>query len=133
MGWTRSAIGLAVAASTTSLIATLASAGESVKNPDEGLVFYSTNPTFVVGRQVGRQAAPDGLCHPLSPDAQWYLIWSGGFQTITLYEGSDCTGNAIAYPPSRSFQPGSWASYAGFAANDQSDACRERQGPSGWP
>lgn len=99
--------GLAGAALTTSLVVAPAAADEPVQSPDTGLVFYRTNPTLV----VGRQATPDGLCHPLPANATWYLVWSGGFQLVTLYEGADCTGNSTTSPPFRQFRPGPWASY----------------------
>ncbi|WP_326552981.1 hypothetical protein [Micromonospora sp. NBC_01813] len=90
----RIAAGLAAA-----LIATLAvtipaspaAAVERLKIPDTGLVFYQAYTQII----VGRQATPDGGCHPVPADAIWLIGWSGGFNSVPGYQTPDCSGEAV--------------------------------------
>ncbi|MFI7246744.1 hypothetical protein [Micromonospora chalcea] len=86
----RVAAGLAAVALSTPLIAAPAAADPvTIPNPDQGLVFYSSNPLAV----VARQAAPDDVCRPFPADADWLLAWSG-FQNVIAYKSADCSGQA---------------------------------------
>lgn len=106
----RIAVGLAATLVTTltaTLPASSASAGEPFQNPDTGLVFYSSNPTEI----VGRQATPDGVCRPVPAGATWLLAWSGGFQSVSGYRTSDCTGPASEMNNFHSWPTGHYLSY----------------------
>ncbi|MEV4770237.1 hypothetical protein [Micromonospora humida] len=106
----RSVAGLAVALGvvlTAILPASSATAGEPVQSPDTGLVFYSSYPTEV----VGRQATPDGVCRPVPADATWLLAWSGGFHSVAGYRTADCTGPAAELNNLHSWPPGYHLSY----------------------
>lgn len=106
----RVAAGLAVALITT-LTATLpaspAAAGDPVQSPDKGLVFYSSYPTEV----VGRQDAPDGVCRQVPADATWLLAWSGGFRSVPGYRTPDCSGQASELNNFHSWPKGHYLSY----------------------
>ncbi|MGW1062567.1 hypothetical protein [Micromonospora rubida] len=106
----RIAAGLAAALITT-LTATLpaspAAAGEPVQSPDKGLVFYSSDPTEV----VGRQAAPDDVCRQVPADATWLLVWSGGFRTVPGYRTPDCSGQASELNNFHSWPKGYYLTY----------------------
>ncbi|MFY1655229.1 hypothetical protein ACN27J_30655 [Solwaraspora sp. WMMB762] len=106
----RVAAGLAAALVTT-LTATLpaspAAAGEPFQNPDKGLVFYSSYPTEV----VGRQAAPDDVCRQVPADATWLLAWSGGFRSVPGYRTSDCSGPATELNSFHSWPEGYFLTY----------------------
>ncbi|NBE83923.1 hypothetical protein [Micromonospora rubida] len=106
----RIAAGLAAALLTT-LTATLpaspAAAGEPVQSPDQGLVFYSSEPTEV----VGRQATPDGVCHQLPADTTWLLAWSGGFRSVPGYRTPDCSGQASELNNFHSWPKGHYLTY----------------------
>lgn len=106
----RIAAGLAAALITTltaTLPASSATAGEPFQNPDTGLVFYSSYPTEV----VGRQATPDGVCRPVPTDATWLLAWSGGFGSVPGYRTPDCTGPASELNSFHSWPKGYYLSY----------------------
>ncbi|MEU5905950.1 hypothetical protein [Micromonospora sp. NPDC047527] len=106
----RIAAGLAVALITT-LTATLpaapAAAGEPFQSPDKGLVFYSSYPTEV----AGRQAAPDGVCRQIPADATWLLAWSGGFRSVPGYRTPDCSGQASELNNFHSWPKGRYLTY----------------------
>lgn len=107
----RIAAGLAAAALAATLTATLpaapAAAGEPVQSPDTGLVFYSSYPTEV----VGRQATPDGVCRPVPADATWLLTWSGGFGSVSGYRSADCSGQASELNNFHSWPKGHYLTY----------------------
>ncbi|MBO4207703.1 hypothetical protein [Micromonospora echinofusca] len=106
----RIAAGLAAALVTT-LTATLpaspVAAGEPFQSPDAGLVFYSSNPTEV----VGRQATPDGVCRQVPTDATWLLAWSGGFGSVPGYRTPDCSGQAYELNNFHSWPKGYYLTY----------------------
>ncbi|GAB2964755.1 hypothetical protein GCM10027280_62000 [Micromonospora polyrhachis] len=106
----RIAAGLAAALITT-LTATLpaspAAAGEPVQSPDNGLVFYSSYPTEV----VGRQATPDDVCRQVPADATWLLAWSGGFGSVSGYRTPDCSGQASELNHFHSWPKGQYLTY----------------------
>ncbi|GID33085.1 hypothetical protein [Paractinoplanes brasiliensis] len=78
-----------VTALSVTLSASPASAAEPVRNPDTGLVFYSSNPTQV----VGRQAAPDDVCRPIPAGATWAIDWYNAFPNgVGGYTTADCSG-----------------------------------------
>jgi hypothetical protein len=104
------AVGLAaalVATLTATLPASPAAAGEPVQTPDQGLVFYSSYPTEV----VGRQATPDGVCRQVPADAAWLLAWSGGFRSVPGYRTLDCSGPASELNNFHSWPKGYYLSY----------------------
>ncbi|MFI9643239.1 hypothetical protein ACIG87_24845 [Micromonospora sp. NPDC051925] len=106
----RIAAGLAAALTTTltvTLPASPAAAGEPFQNPDTGLVFYSTYPTEV----VGRQATPDGVCRQVPADAAWMLTWSGGFTSVPGYQTTDCSGPATELNNFHSWPEGRYLTY----------------------
>ncbi|WBB80309.1 hypothetical protein O7606_02720 [Micromonospora sp. WMMD882] len=96
-----------VATSTVTVPGSPASAGEPVQYPDQGLVFYSSNPTEV----VGRQATPDDVCRPVPADATWALGWSGGFHVVPGYRTADCGGRADNLNSFHSWSKGTYLSY----------------------
>ncbi|MET7375788.1 hypothetical protein [Micromonospora arida] len=106
----RIAAGLAAALITT-LTVTLptspVAAGEPVQSPDKGLVFYSSYPTEV----VGRQATPDGVCRPLPAEATWAFPWSGGFHSVPGYRTPDCSGPGYELNNFHSWAAGLFLSY----------------------
>ncbi|MFI7434237.1 hypothetical protein [Micromonospora haikouensis] len=104
------AAGLAAALVATlavALPASPAAAGEPFQSPDTGLVFYSSYPTEI----VGRQAAPDGVCRPVPADATWMLAWSGGFGSVPGYRTPDCSGPASELNNFHSWPEGRYLSY----------------------
>jgi hypothetical protein len=106
----RIAAGIATALISTlaaGLPATPAAAGEPFQSPDEGLVFYSSYPTEV----VGRQAAPDGVCRQVPADARWLLAWSGGFRSVPGYRTPDCSGPASELNNFHSWPTGYYLTY----------------------
>ncbi|WP_229403546.1 hypothetical protein [Micromonospora okii] len=107
---TRIAAGFAAAlvtSLTVALPASPATAGEPFKSPDTGLVFYSSYPTEV----VGRQATPDGVCRPVPADATWLLAWSGGFGSVPGYRTPDCSGEASELNNFHSWPKGRYLTY----------------------
>jgi len=106
----RIAAGLAAGLITTlsvTLPASPAAAGEPFQYPDKGLVFYSSNPTEV----AGRQATPDGVCRAVPDDAAWMLAWSGGFGSVSGYRTADCSGPASELNNFHSWPDGYYLSY----------------------
>ncbi|MEU4555997.1 hypothetical protein EV382_1320 [Micromonospora violae] len=106
----RTAAGLAAALITTltvTLPPSAAAAGEPVQSPDQGLVFYSSYPTEV----VGRQATPDGVCRPIPTGATWVLPWSGGFRNVPGYRTPDCSGPGSELNNFHSWPEGRYLSY----------------------
>lgn len=106
----RTATGLAatlLAALSVTLPAAPAAAGEPVQSPDKGLVFYSSYPTEV----VGRQATPDGVCRQVPADATWLLAWSGGFRSVPGYRTPDCSGPASELNNFHSWPKGHYLTY----------------------
>ncbi|MEU8258494.1 hypothetical protein AB0C06_29985 [Micromonospora inaquosa] len=106
----RIAAGLAAALITTltvTLPATPVAAGEPFQSPDKGLVFYSSYPTEV----VGRQATPDGVCRPVPAEATWILPWSGGFGSVSGYQTPDCGGPGYELNNFHSWNEGRYLSY----------------------
>ncbi|WP_310371212.1 hypothetical protein [Catenuloplanes atrovinosus] len=91
------AAGLAAVLTTTLAVmlpGSPAQAGEPFKNPDVGLVFYSSNPLEV----VGRQAAPDDLCRPIPAKATWTIDWNNAFPNgVVGYTNADCSGESRYY------------------------------------
>ncbi|WDZ83887.1 hypothetical protein [Micromonospora cathayae] len=107
---TRVAAGVAAAVIATLTVAvpgSPATAGEPFQSPDQGLVFYSSYPTEV----VGRQATPDDLCRPVPAGATWALGWSGGFHVVAGYRTADCSGPAGNLNSFHSWPEGSYLSY----------------------
>jgi hypothetical protein len=107
---TRIAAGVAaavLAALTMTVPGSPAAAGEPVRYPDQGLVFYSSNPTEV----VGRQATPDDVCRPVPAEATWAVGWTGGFHVVPGYRTADCTGRADNLNSFHSWPKGSYLSY----------------------
>ncbi|WFE26036.1 hypothetical protein O7623_22115 [Solwaraspora sp. WMMD791] len=96
-----------IATLTVALPASPAAAGEPVQSPDKGLVFYSSYPTEV----VGRQDAPDGVCRAVPADATWLLAWSGGFRSVPGYRTADCSGPASELNNFHSWPEGYYLSY----------------------
>lgn len=96
-----------IATLTVTLPASPAAAGEPVQSPDKGLVFYSSYPTEV----VGRQDAPDGVCRPVPDGAAWLLAWSGGFRSVPGYRTADCSGPASELNNFHSWPKGHYLSY----------------------
>ncbi|GAA1777488.1 hypothetical protein [Luedemannella helvata] len=106
----RIAAGLTAVATATlalTLPASPAAAGEPFQSPDTGLVFYSSYPTEI----VGRQATPDGVCRPVPADATWMLAWSGGFLSVPGYLTPDCSGQARELNNFHSWPKGQYLSY----------------------
>lgn len=93
----RAAVGLTAVLATAmaaALSASPAMAGEPVRNPDTGLVFYSSSPTEV----VGRQAAPDDVCRPIPARATWAIDWYDAFpKGVGGYTTPDCSGEPRFY------------------------------------
>ncbi|MEV4708519.1 hypothetical protein [Actinoplanes sp. NPDC049316] len=93
----RIAAGLAAALATTMAVALPGSpalAGGPVPNPDQGLVFYSSNPLEV----VGRQPAPDDVCRPIPARATWAIDWNNAFpRGVGGYTTADCSGEPRFY------------------------------------
>lgn len=104
------AAGLAATLAVT-LPAAPAAAGEPFRSPDQGLVFYSSYPTEV----AGRQAAPDDVCRAVPADAAWLLTWSGGFRSVSGYRTGDCTGPASELNNFHSWPKGHYLSYRAAA------------------
>ncbi|MDT0527863.1 hypothetical protein RM555_02530 [Micromonospora sp. DSM 115977] len=92
---------------TATLSASPAAAGEPFQSPDTGLVFYSSYPTGV----VGRQATPDGVCRQVPADATWLLAWNGGFQSVPGYRTPDCSGQASELNNFHSWPKGYYLTY----------------------
>ncbi|MFE0591725.1 hypothetical protein [Micromonospora echinospora] len=106
----RIAAGLAAAlvtVPTATLPASPVAAGEPVQSPDAGLVFYSSYPTEV----VGRQATPDDVCRRVPADATWLLVWSGGFRAVPGYRTPDCSGQAFELNNFHSWPKGYYLTY----------------------
>ncbi|MEW2432238.1 hypothetical protein AB0877_29920 [Micromonospora sp. NPDC047644] len=82
------------------VLASPASAQES------GLTFYSG--TFTTA--VAHFPAPTGACTPLPPTADSHVGWSG-FQDVTFYRSTDCSGQATGVGTLRTYPAGQYTSF----------------------